>query len=107
MKNFHSISLETINNLNLFDDIDGLLGAIESCDVVVTTSNTTAHLAGACGKETLLLLPKAVGKFWYWQDINNISLWYPSIKVFRQNKQGDWSDPVNKAREYLERRFAN
>lgn len=106
LKNSNKISLETIEDLDLYDDVDGLLSAIALCDLVVTTSNTTAHLAGAIGKETLLLLPKMVGKFWYWQDLNNISLWYPSIRVFKQEKQGEWSEPIQDARAYLENRFA-
>lgn len=103
----NNIALETIEGLNLYDDVEGVLSAIASCDIVVTTSNTTAHLAGALGKETLLLLPKIVGKFWYWHDLNGKSLWYPSIRVFRQEKQGDWTGPVNDAKEYLEKRFAS
>jgi Tfp pilus assembly protein PilF len=106
LKNSDNISIETIKDLNLYDDVDGLLSAIALCDIVVTTSNTTAHLAGAIGKETLLLLPKMVGKFWYWQDLNNISLWYPSVRVFKQEKQGEWSEPIQAARAYLENRFA-
>lgn len=107
LKSSDNITIESIEGLNLYDDVDGLLSAIASCDIVVTTSNTTAHLAGAFGKETLLLLPKIIGKFWYWQDLDKKSLWYPSIRVFRQEKQGDWAHPVNQVRDYLEKRFAN
>lgn len=102
----NGVSVEEIDGIDLYDDIDGLLSIISLCDVVVTTSNTTAHLAGALGRETLLLLPRVLGKFWYWQDIDNMSLWYPSVKVFHQEKQGDWAIPIKSVKEYLEKRFA-
>jgi len=100
------VHLENVPDIDLFDDIEGLLAVIEACDIVVTTSNSTAHFSGAIGKETLLLLPYSAGKFWYWHDLDGKSLWYPSIKVFRQKKQGDWSQPIIEAKEYLEKRFA-
>lgn len=100
------LDLSSVPELDLFNDIDGILALIEACDIVVTTSNSTAHFSGAIGKETLLLLPYSSGKFWYWHDIDRESLWYPSIKIFRQKKQGDWSHPVSEVTEYLEKRFA-
>lgn len=100
-----NIDIHEIDDLDLFEDIDGLLSLIQACDIVLTTSNSTAHLAGAIGKETLLLLPYSQGKIWYWHDIQGISLWYPSVRVFTQQKAGDWTDPVNQAKEYLEKRF--
>jgi ADP-heptose:LPS heptosyltransferase len=87
-----------------FNDIDGVLSIISACDLIITTSNSTAHLAGALGKETLLLTPYSVGKFWYWQDIDGVSLWYPSVRVFPQTKQGDWVTPINSMKAYLEKR---
>lgn len=100
------VDLLNVPDLDLFDDLDGTLALIEACDIIVTTSNSTAHMSGAVGKETLLLLPYSSGKFWYWHDIDRESLWYPSIKIFRQKKQGDWSHPVSEVSEYLEKRFA-
>ncbi len=95
-----------IDEINLFDDVDGALSIISSCDVIVTCSNTTAHLAGALGKETLLLVPYSAGQFWYWHSIDGKSIWYPSVKVFEQQLQGDWTAPVHAVKQYLERRFA-
>jgi hypothetical protein len=39
--------IQVFNDLDTFNDLDGLAAAIMACDVVVTVSNTTAHLAGA------------------------------------------------------------
>jgi tetratricopeptide (TPR) repeat protein len=93
--------IQCIDGLNVFDDIDGLAALIGACDFVVTISNSTAHIAGALGKETLLLVPFSIGKFWYWQDLDQISLWYPSVRVFVQTAQGSWLDPMNKIARYI------
>ncbi len=79
----------TLNEINNFSDIDGVLSIIKACDVIVTTSNVTAHLAGAIGKRTFLLLPYSSGRFWYWHD-EKVSHWYPSIHQFFQNSNFSW-----------------
>ncbi|MDP3700020.1 MAG: hypothetical protein Q8R72_03855 [Hylemonella sp.] len=61
----HGITVQNVDEVDNFNDIDGLAALIDACDIVITTSNTTAHLAGALGKETLLLLPLGKGKLWY------------------------------------------
>jgi Tfp pilus assembly protein PilF len=94
-----------LDEIDLFEDVDGALSIIAACDIVVTSSNTTAHLAGALGKETLLLVPYSVGQFWYWHAVDGKSIWYPSVRVFEQEQQGDWSAPVNAVKKYLERHF--
>lgn len=99
-------SIQVVEEVDLYEDIVGLKSIIAACDVVVTTSNTTAHLAGMSGKETLLFLPMGNSRFWYWHDVDGASLWYPSIRVFKQEKQGDWSQPIEAAKAYLESRFA-
>ena len=39
---------------------------IQKLDLVLTISNSTAHLAGALGKDTILMLSKGKGHLWYW-----------------------------------------
>lgn len=99
-------SIQVVEEVDLYEDIMGLQSIIEACDIVVTTSNTTAHLAGMSSKETLLFLPMGNSRFWYWHDVDGVSLWYPSIRVFKQEKQGDWSQPIEAAKACLESRFA-
>jgi ADP-heptose:LPS heptosyltransferase len=95
----------SLDEIDLFEDVDGALSIISACNIVVTSSNSTAHLAGALGKETLLIVPYSVGRFWYWHAINGKSIWYPSVTVFEQEHQGDWSAPVKAVKQYLESRF--
>ena len=102
LKNDLNKEIMVFEDINLFDDVDDLLSLIAACDIVVTSSNSTAHLAGALGKETLLLVPYSAGKLWYWHAINGKSIWYPSLSVYKQVLQDDWSGPVIAAKAYLE-----
>jgi tetratricopeptide (TPR) repeat protein len=99
-------TFQTLDSLDPYNDLDSLAAAIMACDVVITISNTTAHISGALGKETLLLLPYGVGKFWYWNEYQGRNLWYPNIKVFQQKIEGDWSHPLAELQKYLEQKIA-
>jgi tetratricopeptide (TPR) repeat protein len=81
LERIKNIKLNNINDIDIYSNIDGLLSIIQSCDIVITTSNINAHLAGAIGKKTLLLLPYSQGRIWYWHDEAESS-WYPSIKQY-------------------------
>ena len=91
----YNINIDGINNNN-FNNLDQLMDAIASCHQVITISNTTAHLAGAMGVKTILLLTSSHQcHSWYWSltDNHNHSLWYPSIEI-RQAKNGQRLDQV-------------
>jgi tetratricopeptide (TPR) repeat protein len=90
-----------INNLDLYNDVEGLTALIAACDVVVTTSSVTAHLAGAIGKRGCVLVPFSKGKIWYWHLNDECSFWYPSLKVFYQDHPSDWSNAILQASEWL------
>jgi len=90
------------NNLDYFNDIIGLSNLVASCDVVITCSNITAHIAGAINKKTYLLLPKEIGELWYWYNDENYSSWYPSIEIIRQKKIGDWDSVFKMIKEKLD-----
>lgn len=89
--------LETIDNTI---DIEGLAALIDACDVVVTVSNTTAHLAAALGKPTLVLLPWH-SPLWYWHLGSLDSPWYPSVTLLRQASHGEWQVPLSEARKLI------
>jgi hypothetical protein len=67
--------------------------AIAAMDVVVTCDTSTAHLAGAMGKPTYILLNFAC--CWRWMRDTETTPWYNSARLFRQNLPGDWSLPVS------------
>ena len=83
----------TISNIDLFNNLDGLLSIIQTCDFIITTSNVTAHLAGALGKTTFLLVPFSAGRFWYWHEEANSS-WYPSISLYSQDLNFEWNGAI-------------
>jgi len=87
------LKLEEIDN---FNDIDGLASLIDACDCVVSVSNTTVHIAGAIGKETYLMLPQGKGRLWYWSKEDEQSIWYKSIKIIEQTKIGQWDNEVKR-----------
>lgn len=84
--------LVSIESLDRFADLDGLLALIAACDVVVSTSNVTAHLAGALGKRTLLAYPAATPAFHYWMpDAAGRSPWYPSVEIVTDPGAASWT----------------
>ena len=85
------IQIEHLDDIDNFNDIDGLSSLINACDLVVTVSNTTAHLAGALGKETYVLVPFGQARMWYWFHDRIDNPFYPDIKIRRQAKTHDWA----------------
>jgi len=73
---------------------------IAGLDAVVTVDTSLAHLAGAMGKRTLLMLP-AVGADWRWLDGRADSPWYDSVEIFRQRVPGDWAEVIERAQAAL------
>ena len=67
--------------IDLFNDLYGLITLINSLDLVITSSNIVAHLAGVIGKKTLLLAPKHHSKIWYWHNESQ-STWYPNTSIY-------------------------
>lgn len=92
--------IQQAEGLDLRNDIDGLLALIDACDVVITTSNVTAHLAGGLGKKAAVLVPAGKGRIWYWQGEPQ-NLWYPSLRMLVQNEHADWSPVISAATDWL------
>jgi ADP-heptose:LPS heptosyltransferase len=65
---------------------------IDSMDAVVTADTSAAHLAGALGKPTMLVLP-FMGE-WRWLADRADSPWYPTVRIYRQPYDGDWREPA-------------
>ena len=99
----HGIAVQHVDEVDNFNDIDGLAALIQACDIVLTTSNSTAHLAGALGKETWLLLPLGRGRMWYWVEYDGSNPWYPSIHSCPQTEAGKWDDPLRRFSQQLEK----
>jgi ADP-heptose:LPS heptosyltransferase len=72
---------------------------IENLDLVITVDTSMGHLAGALGKPAWILIPKAAD--WRWLLEREDSPWYPSLRLFRQQKPGAWDGPLEKLRGAL------
>jgi hypothetical protein len=77
------------DQINNFDDTAAL---IECVDLVISTCTSIPHLSGALGKRTLILLSYVPD--WRWLLTETKSPWYPTVKLFRQEKLDDWSAPL-------------
>lgn len=103
LKSKSGIDIHQVPDLDLFQDIDGLLALIDACDVIVTTSNVTAHLAGAIGKSAAVLVPNSNGRFWYWHENDEFSFWYPSLRLFYQNNALTWDQTIKECADWIKR----
>jgi hypothetical protein len=70
---------------------------IKSMDLVVTVDSMPAHLAGAMGVPVYLLLRRNVD--WRWMRDRKESPWYPMMRLFRQEVEGEWEKVIEKVRE--------
>ena len=61
-------------------------------DLLITIDSSIAHMAGALGVKTFLLLPKTAE--WRWFNDDNTCSWYDSIKIFKQKTSNDWKDVI-------------
>jgi tetratricopeptide (TPR) repeat protein len=77
-------------SFDVFHNIDDLAALINACDMIITCSNLTAHVAGALGKSTFLLTPTGDGLHWYWGVRGSTTPWYKHIHIIRQPHPGDW-----------------
>ncbi|MGE0719141.1 MAG: tetratricopeptide repeat protein [Alphaproteobacteria bacterium] len=78
-------------------DIDGFVAQVAAMDLVVSISNSTAHFAGAVGRPCWLLLARGNGLLWYWLMCRDDRCpWYPSMRVFRQDREGEWSGMIGR-----------
>ena len=69
-------------------DFDDTAAWIEAMDLVISVDTSVAHLAGALGKPVWVLLPYAPD--WRWLLEREDSPWYPTARLFRQPRSGDW-----------------
>ena len=92
---FHDQDVDPLKNM------DDFVAQVAAMDLVISTSNTTAHVAGALNIPTWLLLLSGPVSQWYWFLKGESSPWYPSLRILRHG--GDvllrawWRDAVVRA----------
>jgi hypothetical protein len=81
------------------DGVMNLACTIAQLDLVITVDTLAAHLAGAMGVPTWLLLQYSAD--WRWLANGSASPWYPSLRLFRQPSPGDWHSLIAEVKEEL------
>lgn len=77
---------------------------MENLDLVITSDTAIAHLAGALGRPTWVILRDIPD--WRWHLNRSDSPWYPNMKLFRQSRRDDWNDVFHQI-EFELRRYLN
>ena len=80
-------------------DFDDTSAVVSLVDVVISVDTSVAHLAGALGRPTWILLP--FGPDWRWKLDREDSPWYPTARLFRQPALGDWSSVIARVQHEL------
>jgi hypothetical protein len=80
-------------------DVVSAAAAMVELDLVITVDGMPAHLGATLGRPTWVLLKHDAD--WRWMEDRADSLWYPSMRLFRQTRRGDWAAPIRAAAEAL------
>jgi hypothetical protein len=85
-------STSLINHSDQLNDFVDTAALVSLMDLVITVDTSLAHLAGAMGKPTWILL--AFNSDWRWRSARQDSPWYPTARLFRQPKVCDWASVI-------------
>lgn len=80
-------------------DFTDTLAVLQCLDRLVTIDTSVAHLAGASGVATSLILPHTPD--WRWLLGRDDTPWYPTMRLFRQARHGDWSGVIERIADSL------
>jgi tetratricopeptide (TPR) repeat protein len=83
------------------DDFADTAAVVCQLDLVISVDTAVCHLAGAMGKPVWVLLPYQPD--WRWLLDREDSPWYPTARLFRQPRPGDWEEPLRRVAERLAR----
>ena len=72
----------------LLRDFSDTAAVMAHLDLIITPDTAVAHLAGALGRPVWLMLPHVAE--WRWLMTRDDSPWYPTMRLFRQQRAGDW-----------------
>ena len=96
--NMKIVDLE--DTIKTFNDTAAI---IDQLDLIITVDTSLLHLAGAMGKETWALIPWNCD--WRWQNNGTSTVWYPSVKLFRQKTLGDWGPVFDEVKKKLQKKI--
>jgi hypothetical protein len=93
---WNGIIADAVSTVSDFADTAALIAGL---DLVITVDTGVAHLAGALGSPTWVML-RAFGD-WRWLNNGDTTAWYPSLRLFRQPARGDWKSVAEAVAEAL------
>jgi len=97
-REYRDADLPTLAQLNLerideaLNDFADTAAALEQCDLVIAVDTAVAHLAGSLGRPLWVLLSHI--QDWRWLHDRADSPWYPSARLFRQPRDGNWDGVI-------------
>ncbi|MBT7911056.1 MAG: hypothetical protein HN607_11050, partial [Verrucomicrobia bacterium] len=96
---------EVVSLKGQVNDVAATAAVIGQLDLVITVDTAVAHLAGALGKSTWVLLPSVPD--WRWQLHRTDTPWYSQVKLYRRDA-GDveWAKTLDRIRQDLAKRLA-
>lgn len=89
-----------INSLKKYiSDYNDTAALLKNIDIMITIDSSIAHMAGALGVKTYLVLPHTAE--WRWFDDTEKTIWYDNIKIFKQKQAGDWAEVFERIKTEL------
>ncbi len=96
---------EIVDFTSAIGDFSDTAAFMDNLDLVITVDTAAAHLAGALGKPVSIL--NRFDTDWRWLLDRTDSPWYPTTRVFRQEKPGDWENVIQRVKVELDRLAAS
>ncbi|WP_206956040.1 tetratricopeptide repeat-containing glycosyltransferase family protein [Trinickia acidisoli] len=93
------MGLDVVDSTLSWSSFDDTAAFIESLDLVITVCTSVAHLSGALGKPTWVLLD--TNPHWVWQLERSDSPWYPDVRLYRQPEFAQWAPVLDEVRADL------
>ena len=88
-----------IDATNPENPLDEFAAAVAATDLVLTVDTMAAHCAGALGHPVWIMVPYS--PHWCWGVGRDLTPWYPTVRLFRQNVRQDWSNIVERIAQSL------
>jgi tetratricopeptide (TPR) repeat protein len=107
MANDHGIEVVHDPDIDPLTALDPFAAQVAAMDLVITISNTTAHMAGALGVPVWNMVPTGPGRLWYWLIDGAKSPWYESMTLFRHAYTEDWSGVIDAVARRLDETLAD
>jgi ADP-heptose:LPS heptosyltransferase len=98
----HGVSLTNV--MDQMADFADTAALIANLDLVIAVDTAVAHLAGALGKPVWML--DRFDHSWRWLPGRRDSPWYPTFRIYRQPRHGDWDAVLTEVAQDLRVRFS-